>query len=70
MLYLEIDYLQTSRLQLMEKRQQLLDSWFVKFRPNMLKKIKNIEKQLDDIELQIISLQKCDRDAEIASIKK
>lgn len=68
--HIEIEQLQESRCQLIEKRQQLLNSWLLFLQPSKCRQIEIIEKQLDQIEFQIIALQKNDREIEIASIEK
>ena len=67
---IEIEQLEESRYQLLGKRQQLLDSGFLFLQPSKRRQIEEIEKQLDNIENQIILLQKYDRENEIESIEK
>lgn len=68
--YIEIERLNRTRDQLIEKRTKLLDSWFLFVRPYKKRKIEIIENQLDIIETQIIALQKDSRDHESAYIEK
>jgi hypothetical protein len=60
--YIEIEQLHDTRNQLIEKRRELFNSWFLFLRPGKNKQIEIIDEQLDQIEHQIISLQKDDRE--------
>ncbi len=67
---IDVEKLKTNLAQQIKKREKLLSSWFLSFRPNKMKEIQNIDKVLDNIEYQIISLQKDNREKEIADIEK
>ncbi len=67
---IEIEKLNETRYQLIGKRNELLNSWFLFFRPNKRKQLHLIDKQLDDIEYQIISIQKFERESEAEYIAK
>lgn len=55
---------------LLERRAQICDCWFLSFRKSKIAEIKLIDKQIDKLDDQLISMQKDERDNMIAHTKK
>jgi hypothetical protein len=69
-LSVEIEQLNSNRIELLEKRREILDSFFYVFRPRIKREVAYIDEEIDNIERQIILLEKPVRDQEIANVKK
>lgn len=59
-----------TRDSLLEKRSQVCDCWFLSFRKSKIAEIRIIDKQIDLLENQLISIQKDERENMIAHTKK
>jgi hypothetical protein len=55
---------------LLERRAQIYDCWFLSFRKSKIAEIRLIDKQIDLLENQLISMQKIERENMIANTKK
>ncbi len=67
--HVKIEELYQTQQQLIEKRTKLLDSILLFLRPGKKRELEVIDKQLDQIEYQIIALQRDDRERTATAIE-
>lgn len=70
LLSMVIEQLHQSQYHLIEKRNKLLSSWFLPLRSSKNRQLKIIDEELDNIEYQIIALERNEKEKETNHIEK